>query len=252
IEGVQFMWKHIVERKQGCVIAHSMGLGKSIQTVTFVTTLLDTMAKNTQLGPTLDRFKSKRILLLAPLTTLSNWVSEFDKWRPPECQDTGGNIYNYAATTDASASRRLGYLRHWYNDGGILLMSYEQFRSSVLKEGNDPLLRTMLVDPGPSLLIADEAHRIKNSQSQLTLAIQQIRTRARICLTGSPIQNNLSEFYCVVDFACPDYLPNEQEFKYMYTRPIQNVFTDSSSSDIYLAKKQLFKLQLLTSDIMLR
>ncbi|KAI9260606.1 P-loop containing nucleoside triphosphate hydrolase protein [Phascolomyces articulosus] len=130
-------------------------------------------------------------------------------------------------------------------------MSYEQFRSSVTKDTTDQIHK-MLLDPGPALLIADEAHRIKNSQSQLTLAVQQIRTRARVCLSGSPIQNNLREFYCVVDFACPGYLPPEVEFKTMYTKPIENIFSDSSSSDIYIAKKQLFKLQLLSSDIILR
>ncbi|KAI9490382.1 P-loop containing nucleoside triphosphate hydrolase protein [Zychaea mexicana] len=153
----------------------------------------------------------------------------------------------------ASASRRLKYLQHWYKDGGILLMSYEQFRISVLRESHDrDLIRTMLVDPGPAILIADEAHRIKNSTSQLTIALQLVKTRARLCLTGSPLQNNLLEFYHVVEFACPNYLPAQQEFNHLYLKPIQNVYADSPASNIYMAKKQLFKLQLLTADIILR
>ncbi|KAI8149383.1 P-loop containing nucleoside triphosphate hydrolase protein [Fennellomyces sp. T-0311] len=247
IEGVRFMWRHIIEQNQGCVLAHSMGLGKSLQTVTFVATLLDAISKNYSTVP--HSLKSKRILLVAPLTTLSHWVFEFDKW----AQGAAGNIYNYADTAATSAPSRIKYLKHWYQDGGVLLMSYEQYRNLVFKDTDDQqILHTMLVNPGPSLVITDEAHRIKNSTSLVALAMKQVNTRARICLSGSPLQNNLREFYCVLDFACPGYLPPEDEFRYMYMTPIQNIFADSSPSDIYIAKKQLLKLQLLTADVVLR
>lgn len=52
-------------------------------------------------------------------------------------------------------------------------------------------------DPGPDLLVCDEAHTIKNTKALVTQALMQVRTKRRIALTGSPLQNNLTEYYCV-------------------------------------------------------
>ena len=52
-------------------------------------------------------------------------------------------------------------------------------------------------DPGPDILVCDEAHQIKNDKADITQALRQVRTHRRIALTGSPLQNNLQEYYCV-------------------------------------------------------
>lgn len=52
-------------------------------------------------------------------------------------------------------------------------------------------------DPGPDILVCDEAHMIKNHKADITQALRQVRTHRRIALTGSPLQNNLQEYYCV-------------------------------------------------------
>lgn len=52
-------------------------------------------------------------------------------------------------------------------------------------------------DPGPDILVCDEAHMIKNRKADITQALRQVRTHRRIALTGSPLQNNLLEYYCV-------------------------------------------------------
>lgn len=52
-------------------------------------------------------------------------------------------------------------------------------------------------DPGPDILVCDEAHMIKNTKADITQALRQVRTHRRIALTGSPLQNNLQEYYCV-------------------------------------------------------
>jgi len=55
-------------------------------------------------------------------------------------------------------------------------------------------------DPGPDILVCDEAHMIKNHKADITQALRQVRTHRRIALTGSPLQNNLQEYYCVSFF----------------------------------------------------
>lgn len=75
----------------------------------------------------------------------------------------------------------------------------------VRQEADSPALLWLLVvgrrgvvqDPGPDLLVCDEAHSIKNSKAHVTQALMQVRTKRRIALTGSPLQNNLTEYYCV-------------------------------------------------------
>jgi len=55
----------------------------------------------------------------------------------------------------------------------------------------------MLLQDGPDILVCDEAHMIKNTKADVTQALKQVKSQRRIALTGSPLQNNLMEYYCV-------------------------------------------------------
>ncbi|KAL6259656.1 hypothetical protein P5V15_009572 [Pogonomyrmex californicus] len=157
---------------------------------------------------------------------------------------------------------RAKVIQEWQSTGGVLLIGYELYRQLSLKKPNkakrkrgQPFKDTVdveeedknkglldemhsaLVNPGPDLVICDEGHRIKNSHASISMALKQMRTKRRIVLTGYPLQNNLLEYWCMVDFVRPNYLGTKSEFCNMFERPIQNgQCIDSTPQDIRLMR----------------
>ncbi|KAL5289363.1 RAD54L2 family protein [Megaselia abdita] len=265
IGGIRFLFDNIIESvarfKQstgfGCILAHSMGLGKTLQIVTFC----DIFLRNTD---------SKHVLVIMPINTLQNWVAEFEKWLPtqraddffPELPEVQLRTFRVFVLNDQqkTLAARSKIVMEWHREGGVLLMGYEMFRLIAMKMGsvkkkkspatkngvpqNEPkvsdnhkkLLEQLyiaLVQPGPDLVICDEGHRIKNSHASISVALKQIQTKRRVVLTGYPLQNNLLEYWCMVDFVRPNYLGTKTEFSNMFERPINNgQCIDSTPHDI--------------------
>ncbi|XP_054739483.1 helicase ARIP4 isoform X3 [Anastrepha obliqua] len=245
IGGVRFLFDNIIESTKrfksssgfGCILSHSMGLGKTLQVICFC----DIFLRHTP---------SKTVLCVMPINTLQNWVSEFNMWLP-KYSDNPEHVrprqFDVFILNDQhkTLSARAKVILKWAEEGGVLLIGYELFRLLALKlmstrkrrnnkavncersgtEMNRRLMESVhqaLVKPGPDLVICDEGHRIKNAHAGISLALKQIRTRRRIVLTGYPLQNNLLEYWCMVDFVRPNYLGTRNEFCNMFERPIQN------------------------------
>lgn len=254
IGGIRFLFDNVVESVSrfntssgfGCILAHSMGLGKTIQVISFV----DVLLRHTT---------ARKVLCITPINTIQNWLAEFDKWVPapsavPQNLVDSGQVrprsYHVYLLNDIyrSTPARAELILDWHKKGGVLLMGYEMYRMLALKKVVRPSKRRRspkkedlsvpedesrhsqlleeiyqaIVNPGPDLVICDEGHRIKNCNASTSTALKSIRTKRRIVLTGYPLQNNLLEYWCMVDFVRPSYLGTRSEFCNMFERPIQN------------------------------
>ncbi|EYC11148.1 hypothetical protein Y032_0052g2248 [Ancylostoma ceylanicum] len=278
--GVRFMYDNIIESLQefktspgfGCILAHSMGLGKTIQVITFVEVFMRVTQAN-------------KILIIVPVNTIQNWYNEFEKWMP-RYTETGevGRHFDVFLLGDSvkTFDQRVNMIEDWSRKGGVLLIGYEMFRllirstqpkkptktkpnvtqnlrpeseqkpddfdqgftadGRVKKEANE-IIRGSLVDPGPDLVVCDEGHKIKNLNTDIACALGAIKTRRRIVLTGYPLQNNLMEYYCMVDFVRPDFLGSKKTFSIQFEKPIKNgQCIDSTARDIKIARQRIHVL----------
>ncbi|KTG43651.1 hypothetical protein cypCar_00041007 [Cyprinus carpio] len=239
VDGVQFMWDCCCESVKkvekssgsGCILAHCMGLGKTLQVVTFLHTLL-----------LCEKLNFSTALVVCPLNTVLNWLNEFEKWQEGLEDEESLEVIELA--TVKRPQERAYALQRWQEDGGVMIIGYEMYRnltqgrnikSKKLKE----IFQKTLVDPGPDFVICDEGHVLKNEASAVSKAMNSIKTRRRVVLTGTPLQNNLIEYHCMVNFIKENLLGSVKEFRNRFINPIQNgQCADSTLIDVRVMKKR--------------
>ncbi|XP_040898844.1 DNA excision repair protein ERCC-6-like 2 isoform X2 [Toxotes jaculatrix] len=197
-EGIRFIFNSYI-RSSGCILGDDMGLGKTVQTGTWEDIknnrpqFLQSQIPSKQIKP------NKVFLIVAPLSVLYNWKDELHTWGHFRCVVVHG-----LRKEEELARIKKGRVE-------IALTTYETLRLCLEQFNN--------IDW--SAVIVDEAHKIKNPSSQITQAMKELKCKIRIGLTGTILQNNLEELWCVMDWAIPGCLGTLGHFKNKFSDPIE-------------------------------
>ena len=207
VEGVKFLYRCttglIDPNANGCIMADEMGLGKTLQCITLMWTLL-------KQSPDPGKPTVQKCVVACPSSLVRNWANELVKWLGKDA------ITPFAIDGKASKEELTQQLRQWAIASGrsvtrpVIIVSYETLRLYCDELKNHPI----------GLLLCDEGHRLKNSDSLTFTALNGLNVQKRVILSGTPIQNDLSEYFSLLNFANPGYLGTQAEFRKKYEIPI--------------------------------
>ncbi len=167
----------------GSLLADDMGLGKTLQTIALI-------AKFKEEG----RLEGKQVLVVGPTTLLTNWQREFEKFAP----SLRSHVYH-------GAGRALD------DTADVVLTSYGLARGDV----------QVLSQKVWALLVIDEAQNIKNPQAKQTKSVKSIQAETVVALSGTPVENRLSEYWSILDFTNSGYLSSLNRFTEEFSQPIE-------------------------------
>ncbi|KAI7751103.1 hypothetical protein M8C21_020508 [Ambrosia artemisiifolia] len=180
-------------RGKNVILADEMGLGKTISACAFLSSLY-------------FEFKARLpSLVLVPLSTMPNWMSEFNMWAP------NLNVVEYHGCARARALMRQ---YEWHANGtknkktssykfNVLLTTYEMVLADSSHLSGVPW----------EVLVVDEGHRLKNASSKLFSLLNTFSFQHRVLLTGTPLQNNIGEMYNLLNFLQPSSFPSLSAFE---------------------------------------
>ena len=196
-------------------------LGKTLQSVCLIYTLLKT-------GITADgAATAKRVIVVCPCSLVENWEYEFVKWLGVGAVKT----LAIAEADRATVEKNLDcFVRtKLFN---VLIASYECIRAHVG--------RLIKYPDCCDLLVCDEAHRLKNRENQTSRALDSLPVKRRVLLTGTPMQNNLQEFFAMTDFTNAGILGSQDDFrKYTLFPILRGREPDASDAE----KEQMVEIQ---------
>lgn len=184
----------------GCIMADEMGLGKTLQCITLLWTLL---RQSPDCKPTIIK-----AIIVCPSSLVKNWYNEFGKWL--------GNRVCCLAIANESKEKTTELLKRFMANQSsrsgepVLIISYETFR----------LYSHILNGSEIGLVLCDEGHRLKNCENQTYQALMGLQTKRRVLLSGTPIQNDLTEYFSLVHFVNPGMLGTRNEFHRQYENAI--------------------------------
>ncbi|CCF57034.1 hypothetical protein KAFR_0C00390 [Kazachstania africana CBS 2517] len=197
----------------GCILADEMGLGKTLMTISLIWTLLKQtpypQPENcSQNGITLVGHV-KKIIIVCPVTLIMNWRNEFAKWL--NLNKIGILILKSSNSTDMDKNAIKNFLKI-QNIYQVLILGYEK----VLSVSQELISLSSNID----LIVCDEGHRLKNTNSKVLNILKELNVKSKILLSGTPIQNDLIEFFTIIDFINPDIIGSFNQFKKNYIVPI--------------------------------
>ncbi len=181
--GYSWMYKN-TNTGIGSIIADDMGLGKTVQVIALLLKLKEE-----------SRLDKKQALVIVPTTLLSNWEKEIEKFAPT----LQAFVYH-------------GQNRQLQKDSDVMLTSYGIARSD----------QEILSKSKWACAIIDESQNIKNPGTAQTRAVKKIKADIRIAMSGTPVENRLSEYWSVFDFTNKGFLGSAKKFNEEYAKPIEN------------------------------
>ncbi len=240
-EGVQFLYKCVTESvvvQRGAILADDMGLGKSLQTIA----LLETLLKQGPQGVPIV----KKALVVAPSSLLDNWRAEIRKW-VGEASTVKAIILGASSSAMSKQEQekkqtildfKFGRL---YNIG---IISYETLRKYAGE-----------LSGSIDILVADEGHRIKSASGNKTIdaLVLASKNSRRVLLSGTPLQNNLSELYAMCDYVRPGMLGTYASFQNVFAGPIEKSRDKNAKEEVrVLGAARLEELKNMLAPFMLR
>ena len=185
-EGLSWL-QHLRAHDVGGILADDMGLGKTLQTIAHIATEKEA-----------GRMRDRPSMVIAPTSLVGNWQREIAKFAPHL------HVIAYHGPRRHERGEALA-------GADVILTSY-------------PLLirdLELLGDIDYHLLILDEAQAIKNARSQAHRAVKTLEARLRLCLSGTPVENNLEELWSLFDFLMPGLLGSAERFRTVFRTPIE-------------------------------
>lgn len=253
--------------QQGCggIIGDEMGLGKTIQIIAFLATLHHSRKLN---GP---------VLVVCPATVMKQWCNEFHTWWPPFraviLHSIGAGMNKGTQIPEEELEKMLmtsNYGTFTYND----YEKKEKTRTSLESRKSVKKLLEKVITDGHIIIttyvglrlhseallnvrwgyaILDEGHKIRNPDSDISLTCKQLKTQNRIILSGTPIQNNLTELWSLFDFVYPGKLGTLPVFQQQFANPINmGGYANASNIQVKTGYKCAVALRDLISPYLLR
>jgi len=189
----------------GSLLADDMGLGKTVQIITVLLKFKEEGA-----------FKKNPALVIVPTTLLTNWMNEIKKFAP----ELRTHVYHGSGR------------KFIVKETDIILTTY-----GIARSDNE-----LFIERSWHTIIIDEAQNIKNPDVAQTKSVKNIKAKIKIALTGTPVENRLSEYWSIFDFANPNYLGGINWFGSEYAKPIE----------LNQDRKKLEKFKLITSPFIMR
>lgn len=235
--GVQWLWE-LHMQGTGAILGDEMGLGKTIQIIAFLSAL--------NYSGKLDG----SVIILAPATVLRQWHREFRAWWPRFRVRILHHSHDQGR--DGRSRRRQFGTRKFDPEAilteviqqkhGVLITSYEQVRKN----------HEMLLDKF-DYVIADEGHKMKSPDAEITLVCKRFDTPHRVIVSGSPLQNHLKELWSLFDFVFPGKLGTLPIFHTQFIIPItMGGYSTASKAQVHTAYKCSLVLRDLISPYLLR
>lgn len=193
--GLKWLWTN-VSKGFGCCMADDMGLGKTIQVISLILKLKE---ENKLKNP---------VLVICPTTLMGNWMKELQLFAP-----------SLKAATYHGLDRTLDL------KCDVILTTYAIMRIDVEEMKKNSW----------GMIVVDEAQNIKNPDTAQTVAIKTLKSDIKIAMTGTPVENRLTELWSIFDFINKGYLGTLKEFQKSYAVPIERFKEKSRASRLKLS-----------------